>query len=388
LRGLAALWVVFSHLTPYVLVPVHNAVYDVFDPGLYGVLVFFLVSGYIVSASLERGGSVRTFWIGRVFRLFPLFIVAITAVLLLHELGYESLRGTQKDPPGRSSHTCSCWSICSLFTSGLHRRSGSVATGFAAGALLLGGMLPTLWLDRSSLGFAKVALGADILVVGGLVLAVAGGRISRRLGAWLAAGTGPVLLTVNGSRFGYEGLSILAVLFTGTLLYRAERGQVHRVRAVLLAVGAFAAIIAAGVWHIAPVSLSPDPAGQQGRWVTSVALAGLTFAVGFASRRRRLPAALAWLGVVSYSIYLIHPLFVDGYRDIAWTHGPHPVWVQVLVAGCFLAAVLACSAVTYYLLEAPMQRLGRRVAARLDARFGPDRLAAKAHRLTARVSPT
>src|ERR1700728_435329 len=91
LRGIAPLWVVFSHLTPYLLVPVHHAVYDVFDPGLYGVLVFFLVSGYIVPASLERKGSIRTFWISRVFRLFPLFIVAAAAVLLLHELGYQSL---------------------------------------------------------------------------------------------------------------------------------------------------------------------------------------------------------------------------------------------------------------------------------------------------------
>jgi peptidoglycan/LPS O-acetylase OafA/YrhL len=402
LRGIAALWVVFSHLTAYVLVPVHNAVYDVFDPGLYGVLVFFLVSGYIVPASLERKGSIRTFWVSRVFRLLPLFIVAIAAVLLLHELGYESLRATQKDPGGSFfAHMFMLvdllggrdliivlWTLSyemvfyllltALFTCGLHRRSASLATGFAAAALLLGGLLPVLWLDHSSLGFTKVAMGADILVGGGLALAVTGGRISRTLGAWLAAGTGLVLLCVNGSRFPYEGLSILAVMFTGTLLYRAEQGQVHRVRAVLLAVGVFAAIIAAGVWHIPPVSLNPDAAGQQGRWVTSVALAGLTFAAGFAFRKRRIPAALAWLGVVSYSIYLIHPLLVDGYRDIAWTHAQHPVWMQLLVAGGFLAAVLACSAVTYYLVEAPMQRLGRRAAARLDARFGPDRLTARA----------
>jgi peptidoglycan/LPS O-acetylase OafA/YrhL len=34
LRGIAAVCVVFSHLTPYVLPPIHNAVYEVFDPGL------------------------------------------------------------------------------------------------------------------------------------------------------------------------------------------------------------------------------------------------------------------------------------------------------------------------------------------------------------------
>jgi len=38
----------------------------------------------------------------------------------------------------------------------------------------------------------------------------------------------------------------------------------------------------------------------------------------------------------------------------------------------FLAVLLACCAGTYYLVEAPMQRLGRRVAAKLDARFRPD----------------
>jgi peptidoglycan/LPS O-acetylase OafA/YrhL len=37
----------------------------------YGVFVFFLVSGYIVPASLERKGSVHGFWVSRVFRLYP-----------------------------------------------------------------------------------------------------------------------------------------------------------------------------------------------------------------------------------------------------------------------------------------------------------------------------
>src|SRR5580693_8571417 len=87
LRGIAALCVVYAHFGTRVLPRVHTAVYNVFDPGLYGVLVFFLVSGYIVPASLERRGSVRTFWVGRLFRLFPLFVFAIAGVVLLHDLG-------------------------------------------------------------------------------------------------------------------------------------------------------------------------------------------------------------------------------------------------------------------------------------------------------------
>ena len=97
LRGIAALCVVYAHFGTRVLPQVHRAVYNVFDPGLYGVLVFFLVSGYIVPASLERKGSIRNFWISRLFRLFPLFVVAIAAVLLLHQFGLASVRDTNRN---------------------------------------------------------------------------------------------------------------------------------------------------------------------------------------------------------------------------------------------------------------------------------------------------
>lgn len=50
-----------------------------FDPGIFGVVAFFLVSGYIVPASLERRGDVQAFWIGRLFRLYPLCAVVFVA---------------------------------------------------------------------------------------------------------------------------------------------------------------------------------------------------------------------------------------------------------------------------------------------------------------------
>jgi peptidoglycan/LPS O-acetylase OafA/YrhL len=56
---------------PDLLQSVRHSVYHWFDPAQYGVFVFFLVSGYIVPASLERKGSVHSFWVSRVFRLYP-----------------------------------------------------------------------------------------------------------------------------------------------------------------------------------------------------------------------------------------------------------------------------------------------------------------------------
>ncbi len=401
LRGIAALCVVYAHFGTRVLPRVHTAVYNVFDPGLYGVLVFFLVSGYIVPASLERKGSIRSFWLSRLFRLFPLFVFAIGAVLVLHGLGFASVRDANSNVTasvfshlfmlnellGQTNIIVVLWTLSyemvfyvlltALFTAGLHKRSGWYAGAFAAAALLLGGLLPTVWISYSSLGLTPVALTGDVLIIGGIAVAVAARGLPRALGAWLAAATGLILVAVNGRKSPYEGLTILALMFTGTMLYRAQQGQIGRWRAVIVAVGVFAAAIAAGAWHIPAANPASQAALLQREWVMSVALAGLTFVAGLALRSLQVPPILAWLGLVSYSVYLLHPLLLDAYDSIPFAPGNRqPVWLQMGAAAVFLAALLACCAATYYLVEAPMQRLGRRVAARLDARFGPDRLEA------------
>jgi peptidoglycan/LPS O-acetylase OafA/YrhL len=399
LRGIAALCVVYAHFGTRVLPTVHMAVYNVFDPGLYGVLVFFLVSGYIVPASLERKGSLRSFWLGRLFRLFPLFAVAIAAVLVLHGLGFASVRDANGNVTasvfshlfmlnellGETNIIVVLWTLSyemvfyvlltALFTTGLHKRSGWCAGTFAAAALLLGGLLPTVWISYSFLGLTPVALTGDVLIMGGIAVAVAARGLPRALGAWLAAATGLILVAVNGRKSPYEGLTILALMFTGTMLYRAQQGQIGRWRAVIVAIGIFAAAIAAGAWHIPAASPANQAALLQREWVISVALAGLTFAIGLALQSLRVPSILAWLGLISYSVYLLHPLLLDVYDSIPFAPGNRqPVWLQMGATVVFLAVLLACCAGTYYLVEAPMQRLGRRVAARLDARFGPDRL--------------
>src|SRR6202012_1057669 len=97
LRGIAAPCVGFEHLTHSVLQPVRNAVYQWFDPGQYGVFVFFLVSGYIIPASLERKGSIRRFWASRRFRLYPLYVFAVGVMILLWGTGIGSLAGLNTD---------------------------------------------------------------------------------------------------------------------------------------------------------------------------------------------------------------------------------------------------------------------------------------------------
>jgi peptidoglycan/LPS O-acetylase OafA/YrhL len=403
LRGIAALCVVYSHFGTRVLPGLHRAVYSVFDPGLYGVLVFFMISGYIVPASLERRGSIRNFWVSRLFRLFPLFAFAIAAALVLYGVGWAGLRGTQTHPTasvlaslfmlsdvmGGQNLIIVIWTLSyemvfyllltALFTAGWHRRSGRLAGLFVAGALLLGGLLPMEWLSHSALGPTRVALAGDVLIMGGLAVAVVAHGRPRALGAWLAAVTALVLVALNERVPPFEGLIILALMFTGTLVYRAEQRQTSRGLAAGVTIGVFAAAMAAAAWH------DPSFTGQTPThdWVTTIALAGATFATGLAARKLPVPSALAWLGLVSYSVYLLHPLLLAVYDNITFTQSPHPAALQVAITALFFAAVLACAALTYYFLEAPMQRAGRRVAARLDTRLGPDRSGTAPERLEA-----
>src|SRR4051812_7644980 len=92
LRGIAAMVVALHHATYYFTPNARAKMGDWVDPGLYGVLVFFLVSGYIVPASLERHGHVRRFWTSRMLRIHPLLLVACAVTLLPFLMGVRGLR--------------------------------------------------------------------------------------------------------------------------------------------------------------------------------------------------------------------------------------------------------------------------------------------------------
>src|ERR1700744_557017 len=59
--------------------------------GETGVVAFFLVSGFVIPLSLEKTASLRLFWIHRVLRIYPLYIlVFILTFLILRGGGIHS----------------------------------------------------------------------------------------------------------------------------------------------------------------------------------------------------------------------------------------------------------------------------------------------------------
>jgi peptidoglycan/LPS O-acetylase OafA/YrhL len=399
LRGVAALAVVFDHLSYYVLQHVRTEVYHWFDPGNYGVFVFFIISGYIVPASLERKGSIRTFWVSRLFRLYPLYLLAVGIAVALYLVHFGSIRGENSDPTasilsqllmmsnvlGGENLPNVVWSLSyemvfyllltALFIARVHKRSSWYALGFAAAAIAIGGLLPQAYFTHNVATPRLIALVADLAVLAGLALAVVLRGMSRLLGAAIAAVVAVALLAFNGGWiWPWEALSILALMFTGTVFYRADQGQYPWRKAIGVGVAVLGLTIAAGLWHSHAWGMSTYAEHTwERRWFSALALAGLTFGAGLALRHVRWPAWMTWLGLISFSVYLLHPLLIEVYHHFAWTHRHHPFWLQVLLAGGFLLVTIAVSSVTYLLVERPMQQVGRRVGHWLDARFGPDR---------------
>jgi peptidoglycan/LPS O-acetylase OafA/YrhL len=476
LRGFAALCVVFDHGSTLLLLPARSFLYQWLNLGQYGVFVFFLVSGYIVPASLERKGSVRGFWISRAFRLYPLFLVG----LVLSAVAYKTGHGTIQNAGAHRVTAVLGWLfmlqnlnaglnvpvvtwtlsyemvfyllLAGLFSWGVHRRSGWYATAFAAGAVALGGVLPmaaiATWSSGPGAGPLVLNGVTDVLILAGLVLALSSRSLLVKGGTSLAALVALVLLTFNQNYpYPWSGCVILALMFSGTLIYRAEqcslrggdpqcslrggdppappghgglraphtprggerrqnRAAPHTVAGVkawwfplagaakgaapwrrtvagvrawwcwwkerhmpLLSAVVVVLVLGlatfAGIWHGARYGHH-----WQVQWTTSVLLAGATFGIGLVIRRWRIPRWCAWLGMISYSVYLLHPLVFNVYRSIPVLHRRHTMPNQVLFFAGTVAVIVALSALTYYLIEKPMQRLGHRVAARFPHTTG------------------
>jgi len=389
LRGFAALCVVFDHGSTLLLLPARDFLYRWLNFGQFGVFVFFLVSGYIVPASLERKGSLRTFWTSRGFRLYPMYAAALVFAVLAYLYRYGTIRGAEHHPltsvlswllmlpnvltgPNVPNVT---WTLsyemvfylllAALFSWNVHRHSGGCALTLAIGAVALGGILPmaalTHWAQRYNHGTLWLNATADALIIIGIVLAVTDKRWTGRVGAALAALTALVLVTFNqGYPYPWSECVILALMFTGTVIYRAEQGQISRVVAAVTVAAVLVLTTVAGDWHGARYGHQ-----WQWQWTTSVLLAAATFGVGMLARNRKIPRFAAWLGVISYSVYLLHPLIFDAYRSVPALHAldHEGIPVQLGAFAGLVAVIIAASALTYYAIEKPMQRLGRWFAA-------------------------
>ncbi|MBB4925865.1 acyltransferase family protein [Kitasatospora kifunensis] len=400
LRGIAALLVAAHHFGLLNWWSWGKSFGEHFDLGIYAVMLFFLVSGYIVPASLERRGDVRGFWVGRIFRIYPLVIIVITLALVLLPKGYSAVPTEVTDRPfwaylanltllhemtNIASALGPMWTLCyemvfyffvsALFVKGLHRQSAPISLFFAGAALLLGAWVkPAMLTPHVAWIYPEtthnIILATVVVMVTGLVLILLGRPEVIRIGAMVLGALGTVLLFFNARACFYESMMILATMFAGTVIFRAEKRQIDRTLAVITCAFVLLAGFLVGYMYNRGEALQRDWTSTWQGFALPYVAAWATFGLGMLLRERRWPRVMTWLGSISYSVYVVHVpiLWATWWFKDKVVHFPSTGFQRWSLPLVFFAAVLVASQLTYKLIEMPGQKLGKKVAKALERR--------------------
>jgi len=214
LRGLAALSVAFFHAALFhaseygvSIMPMHAL--ELF--GIYGVAVFFAISGNLMSTLVQTQGPVE-FLVRRCLRIYPLFILATVAIMVAHPKiwGEYNLASMSLAPVGETKYPLGKveWTLVYevFFYVGLFavsvvglRRHVALIAGVWAISIILAAML-----GIQTLGFPTIAnLPLQVVCIG-----LAGGLLIHHI---KRVGT--------NSAFAIAGLALVLAYFAPTLAY-------------------------------------------------------------------------------------------------------------------------------------------------------------------------
>ncbi len=351
LRGWAILSVLLAHFSLLNQV-LASLPWRVTNPGYLGVELFFVISGFVVTRSLQaHGWGMRHFVVRRAFRLYPAILVFLALCLVV----WGATRGWEADALPRR-----------LFggeASAFLRQAFGVLTG----TLTFGyGPEPYVFAAMWSLTiefqfYAALALLAAALALAGrqaataravawlAVLVVAGYQLARLPLLWGAPALGPRALLLW--RFDFLAAGVLVALAPAGWRQRLALARPGLVAVLAVAV---AMLALAGFRH----PLAATAAGAR-NWLELLgypfALLGFAWALAAAAEaadagvgRTVLGRAMLWLGDRSYSLYLLHfPvlallwmalwLAAPGVTNLPWSYA----MVQAVLGGALCCAAAA-----------------------------------------------
>lgn len=323
-----------------------------------GVAVFFVLSGFLLfrpyahalATAAPRPGTGRYLW-RRALRILPAYWLAVVVCLLVLPQNTPASTGdwlrhatlTQIYQPGQLRHGLS--------------QTWSLATEVSFYLLLP--LLAVLLLGR------RWRPGRLVVVVAGALL-VTGGWVGLMGSGLLSLGLHTMWLPSYGLWFG-AGMALAVVhagLRTGSGPARwrllDELGA-----APLACFGVALAALAIATTPVAgPRDLAEPTAVEFATklllYTVVAVMVVLPLAFGPATRTKAVLASGPgrWLGLVSYGLFLWHPLVLEGIYllgDLPEFTG-HPGWIFLLTC----AGALVLATISYYLVERPCQRWGSR----------------------------
>ena len=299
------------------------------SPGVFGVALFFLISGFIIPMAAERNFNLKTFIIKRVFRIYPLVLASLIAV------GFLAYVTDIPDFIGVRSAGLGVWMANLL-----------LVQDYVNATPILG----VTW--TLSLEFAWYSLFALAII-----------SVGRRFDDWLMV-IAPciVLLLVVASlwlqhRLPSGRINMIYLAILGCRVYRYSMGTSSARRLVIdagifLGTSTLSNAVAFGYFRHPNITMMQALVP----WTAATVLFLLVFTIPKMRNSEFMSSpVLGWLGMISFSTYLLHPLALG----IANAYAPPSISLVVGILGTLLFASAG-----YYFIEVPGQALGRRLTRR------------------------
>jgi peptidoglycan/LPS O-acetylase OafA/YrhL len=303
------------------------------NPGVFAVVIFYIISGWVVDSMLRSGMSLGDFALERVLRIVPAYaaVLLLTAMVAFTILPRESIFFLTKTP------TLGDW-IANASVIPLNFFMWTGQDRFT--------LIPPAW----SLG-----LELQYYALAGLLLRHWSGPAwailaAASLAVWLAAAMG----LIHTDWWGYRLLpGTLFMFLAGAAIHAYGAGKPGQRAVILIAGGGAIAVlfaISVGYWKTAPFN----------RETALGVLVGLGAIMALARRPRRI-----WddrLGAFAYPVFLNHFLLLWLFMYFGIT--PQKMTSEPFWLGLWLLSVLAGAAMLHYAVESPLVRMRRRLRER------------------------
>jgi peptidoglycan/LPS O-acetylase OafA/YrhL len=322
-------------------------------PGEFGVTTFFFLSGYLITTLLrlehEQTGAIsfRAFYLRRVLRIFPPFYLALVVATVLWFVG-----GLPKGPPFELGGVAAQ----ALFLTNYYIIQHGWWTGLAPGTWIFWSLAVE---EHFYLGFPLLYLvllrfvrgrGRQALILAGLCAVV----LAWRLLLVLALGAGKDRTYVaTDTRIDSILFGCILGVFANPVLDRTriDAGIWKFVLVPLALVGLLVSFVIRDPWFQQTVAYT-----LQGICLFPLFIAAVRFPLWGPFEILNL-APVRFIGVVSYSIYLVHPSVLYGVAQ--WTGAFLPPLAQGAIA---LALTIAIAYGISVAIERPAARLRRRLS--------------------------
>lgn len=352
-RGISAVMVTILHIRIHQNNPMGNSLYDwLFAPGAAGVDLFFIISGFImVYTTKGSDGSFQYFYsymVKRISRIFPVYMVLTLIYWLVMLIAIEIVGSTFgygiKDI------------VKSLLFYPLNVVSGEPPT-LGAAVLYPGWTLNYemyfYLVFGISLLFKKLrwyALMAWIIFTLVVLPIIKGG--TPVLDARLSYGWGSYLNLITSPMIWEFAAGVVIGIFYFAKFEIKNIQLVFFLRAFSVAITAW--------WILGNVAWG----NGLGKWGAPLVILVLVFSITEKTFPMRIPKVMIWLGNISFSLYLVHPIILGPIFNILWETGFRASIRDVSFVAPLLVLSVAAAHISHKYLEVRLSNWVRDIALR------------------------